>query len=310
MTVQPLSQRRPRDIKASIGVIGAAFIWGSMVPLTAVALTTLDAFYLTAIRYSLALPALAAIAWVAGGRFPLRRYLPWRQIIPLGAVGMALFVLCFTLGVHYSDPITVAAMISGAPIVSAVMMRLLEGERLAARLPFAILLAVGGGLMVALGKPDSVASQGFRGGEFLILTAMLVWAWYSIKSQAWLAARGLTQPEISFLTTLAAAFFLWVAFLVAWAVGFAHAPTHALSAFEWLNIAWLGLACTASAVLLWNYGVSRLGVTVATLQLNLEPVFAVLIGVALGAAAGWLQLLGGAVVLAGVLWVQMAPRAS
>jgi drug/metabolite transporter (DMT)-like permease len=310
MTVQPLSQRRPRDIKASIGVIGAAFIWGSMVPLTAVALTTLDAFYLTAIRYSLALPALAAIAWVAGGRFPLRRYLPWRQIIPLGAVGMALFVLCFTLGVHYSDPITVAAMISGAPIVSAVMMRLLEGERLAARLPFAILLAVGGGLMVALGKPDSVASQGFRGGEFLILTAMLVWAWYSIKSQAWLAARGLTQPEISFLTTLAAAFFLWVAFLVAWAVGFAHAPTHALSAFEWLNIAWLGLACTASAVLLWNYGVSRLGVIVATLQLNLEPVFAVLIGVALGAAAGWLQLLGGAVVLAGVLWVQMAPRAS
>jgi drug/metabolite transporter (DMT)-like permease len=62
------------------------------------------------------------------------------------------------------------------------------------------------------------------------------------------------------------------------------------------------------ATLLWNYGVSRLGVTVATLQLNLEPVFAVLVGVALGAAAGWLQILGGLVVLAGVIWVQMAPR--
>jgi drug/metabolite transporter (DMT)-like permease len=219
-------------------------------------------------------------------------------------------VLCFTLGVHYSDPITVAAMISGAPIVSVVMMRLLEGEHLAKRIPLAVLLAVGGGLMVAFGKPDSIASQGFRGGEILILAAMIAWAWYSIKCQSWLAVGGLTQPEISFLTGLSAAAFLWIAFLVGWATGFSSAPSHTLSAIEWLNIVWLGLGCTASAVLLWNYGVSRLGVTVATLQLNLEPVFAVLIGVALGAQAGWLQLLGGVVVLGGVLWVQMAPRTS
>jgi drug/metabolite transporter (DMT)-like permease len=310
MTAQPLAGPRPRHLKASTGVIGAALIWGSMVPLTAVALTTLDAFFLAAIRYSLALPALAVIAWVASGRFPLRRHLPWRLITPLGAIGMALFVLCFTLGIQYSDPITVAAMTSSAPIVSAVAMRVLEGERLAKRLPFAILLAVGGGLMVALGKPDSVASQGFRGGELLVLAAMILWAWYSLKCQTWLATGGLTQPEITFLTSVSAAGLLWIVFLVGWGTGFSSPPSHRLSGLEWLNIAWLSFACTASAVLLWNYGVSRLGVTVATLQLNLEPVFAVLIGMALGAAAGWPQLLGGVVVLAGVLWVQMAPRTS
>jgi drug/metabolite transporter (DMT)-like permease len=309
MTAQPATRQRPRDLKASIGVVGAAFIWGSMVPLTALALTTLDTFFLAAVRYSVALPALGAIAWLADRRFPLHRHLPWRQIIPLGAIGMGLFVICFTLGIHYSDPITVAALISGAPIVSAVAMRVLEGERLAARLPFAILLAVGGGLMVALGKPESTASQGFRGGELLVLTAMLVWAWYSVKSQAWLALRaGMSQPAISFLTALAAALFLWIVFLVGQAAGFAQAPSQPLSLPIWLNILWLGIACTGMATLLWNYGVSRLGVTVATLQLNLEPVFAVLVGVALGAAAGWLQILGGLVVLAGVIWVQMAPR--
>ena len=310
MTAAHFARPRPRNLKASFGLIGAAFIWGSMVPLTALALQTLDAFFLAAVRYSLALPALALIAWLATGRFPLRRHLPWRLIIPLGAVGMALFVLCFTLGVYYSDPITVAAIISGAPIVSAVMMRIMESERLAARLPVAIVMAVGGGLLVALGKPESVASRGFRGGEFLIVAAMLFWAWYSIKAQSWLAVRGLSQPEISFLTGLAGAFFLWIAFLLGIGTGFAHAPAYFPTLLEWLNIAWLGFACTASAVLLWNYGVSRLGVTVATLHLNLEPVFAVLIGVALGAQAGWLQLLGGLVVLGGVLWVQMAPKAS
>ncbi len=308
MTTAPLPTARPRNLKASFGVLGAAFIWGSMVPLTSLAVTTLDPYYLSAIRYSLAVPALGAIAWIAAGRFPLRRHLPWGRIVPLGAIGMGLFVLCFTLGLKYSDPITVAAMFSGAPIVSAVMMRVLEGERLAPRLPFAILLAVGGGLLVAVGKPQSLASQGFRGGEILVLAAMLVWAWYSVKSQVWLAVHGLTQPEISFLTILAAAVFLWLAFLVGWATGFAHVPAHTVSPLEWLNIVWLGLACTGSAVLLWNYGVSRLGVTVAALQLNLEPVFAVLIGMALGAAAGWLQLVGGVVVLAGVVWVQMAPK--
>jgi drug/metabolite transporter (DMT)-like permease len=308
MTIQPLAASHPRHLKASMGVIGAALIWGSMVPLTAVALTTLDAFFLAAFRYSLAVPALAAISWAVSGRFPLRRRLPWRLIMPLGAIGMGLFVLCFTLGIHYSDPITVAAMISGAPIVSAVAARLLEGEHLARRLPFAILLAVGGGLMVAFGKPDNVASQGFRGGEFLVLAAMIAWAWYSIKCQSWLAMGGLTQTEITFLTSLSAAGFLWIAFLAGWAAGFAGVPSHSLSVFEWLNIVWLTFGCTASAVLLWNYGVSRLGVTVASLQLNLEPVFAVLIGVALGAQAGWLQLLGGVIVMSGVLWVQMTPR--
>ena len=62
------------------------------------------------------------------------------------------------------------------------------------------------------------------------------------------------------------------------------------------------------AIALWNFAVSRINLPVATIYMNLEPVFAVLIGLALGAAASGWQLLGGLVVLAGVLWVQLGDR--
>jgi drug/metabolite transporter (DMT)-like permease len=65
---------------------------------------------------------------------------------------------------------------------------------------------------------------------------------------------------------------------------------------------------TAICIALWNFGTARLGVTVAMVILNSAPVFAVLLGVALGAKPTALQLAGGAVTLAGVLWLQFGAR--
>jgi len=61
-------------------------------------------------------------------------------------------------------------------------------------------------------------------------------------------------------------------------------------------------------VLLWNFGVRRLGIVVASIYLNLIPVISVLIAVALGYEARWEQLVGGALVLAGVAWSQVRGR--
>ena len=62
---------------------------------------------------------------------------------------------------------------------------------------------------------------------------------------------------------------------------------------------------TVGAVFLWNFGVSRLGVVVASLFLNLVPVSAVLIAAAMGTAPTLTQLVGGLLVLAGVLQAQL-----
>ena len=64
----------------------------------------------------------------------------------------------------------------------------------------------------------------------------------------------------------------------------------------------------AIAIFTWNYGTGRLGITAASLFLNLSPVFAALLGMALGAEPSWAELVGGGIAIAGVLFLQLGGR--
>jgi drug/metabolite transporter (DMT)-like permease len=71
-----------------------------------------------------------------------------------------------------------------------------------------------------------------------------------------------------------------------------------------LNLAYLAVFCSALSNFLYVYALSRLGPIAVSPYVNLIPVVGVLGGVALlGEAMAWSQILGGAVILAGVLLV-------
>lgn len=65
-------------------------------------------------------------------------------------------------------------------------------------------------------------------------------------------------------------------------------------------IVWIGVLGVAVAVLLWNTGVSLVGVPVASLFSNSAPVFAIGLAALMGREPSWLQVAGGGVVLAGI----------
>jgi drug/metabolite transporter (DMT)-like permease len=73
--------------------------------------------------------------------------------------------------------------------------------------------------------------------------------------------------------------------------------------------AWLVVGPTAVAICTWNLGIGRLGVTVATLFLNLSPIFAVLIGLPFGASPTAAELAGGGLAIAAVVWLQLGQLA-
>ena len=65
---------------------------------------------------------------------------------------------------------------------------------------------------------------------------------------------------------------------------------------------------TVLAFVFWNLGVRSVGPAGAGVFINLIPVFAVALGLALGGAVDGWQLAGGAVVIAGVLLTNLRPR--
>jgi drug/metabolite transporter (DMT)-like permease len=288
------------------GLAVTAFCWGSMVPLTSLLLASLPPFLLAATRYSVAVPVLALlIALIERGPI-LPRDLPWRRIFMLGGLGIAGFGTCYTFGIWYSDPITAAAILATGPVVAAAMDRLIAGRRISPRSLIAIFVTVGGGVLVAIERPVSGLSA--HGGELLLVLALVCWTWYSMKVQTWLGPLGLGQMRLTMLTSGASAVSLWVVYATTAALRLQPLPMAWPSAGSLAILAYLCVGPTAIAIALWNFGTARLGITVAMMILNLSPVFAVLLGMLLGARPTPLQLCGCALAIGGVIWLQFGGR--
>ena len=289
--------------RATLVLLLAALIWGSMIPILAALAQHYDKWLLAWLRYVLGMPFLWLAVWFATRPAKAPRPLdPWR-IAKLGGA-MAIFSVLYTFGVAHSHPATAAIVLMCGPILATVFSRFMLGTATPPGFFFTLALVVGGGVVVVLGSPTRpTGGLGLEGGEPLLVASQVCWNWYSIRAQQWLADRG--QIALSALTSTAAAVHLAVVCVVVAGVSGLAMPERAPTALEWGMLAWIGVLGVAAAILLWNTGVSLVGVPVASLYSNTAPIFAIGLGALMGREPSWLQIAGGAVVLAGIAGLQI-----
>lgn len=287
---------------AFLGLLFTAAVWGSAVPFTAVLLRYFDPLVVAALRAMLSVPALAlVVAWREPGPL-LAISMGWRRFLLLGLF-MAAFNAFYTFGILFSNPVTAAAIMVTMPLVGGLTAKVMTGAPLEKGFGLALALSLAGGALLVHGQPNfDVNSLGLRGGELLMLGAMVAWNVYSIKAQAWLG--GASQTRLTLLTSTAASLWLAAGCVVLAVLGLGRLPVEWPGLGPAMMLLYLGLFSAAVGNFLWNYGVSIIGVPVATLYINLTPAFAVLIGTAFGIFPTVEQLLGGLVVLAGIVSLQ------
>jgi len=288
---------------AFTGLLGTAVIWGSAVPVNVVILRELDPFVLTTGRMAISVVILGALVlWrERGALFP--KGLTWLRFLLLGLF-MAGFNVLYVLGVKWSNPITVSAITVTMPLVGSATARVLLGTPLGRGFGIGLLLSVLGGVLVVHGQPNFDASAlGLRGGEVLMLVAMVCWNVYSVKAQSWLAGTG--QLRLTLISSISTALWLLLTCAIVLGIGLAHWPQVMPSAASLGLVVYLALFSAAIGNLLWNFGVSIVGVPVASLYINLSAVFTVLLVMGIGIYPTWEQILGGLVVVAGVVYVQL-----
>jgi drug/metabolite transporter (DMT)-like permease len=281
----------------------SALIWGAMIPVLGDLAHHYDKWLLAWLRYLLGMPVL----WLAmlATKRPVARPRPLQagQLLQLGAA-MTAFSVFYTFGVAHAHPATAAIVLMCGPIWATLLARLMLGARTPPGFALTLALVVAGGILVVLGAPGR-ASGGFglRGGEILLVIAQLCWSWYSIRAQQWLADRG--QIALSALTSTVASILLGLVCLVVWVTVGTDWPTEMPSAVDIGMMAWVGVLGVAVAIVLWNVGVSMVGVAVASLFSNSAPVFAIGVAALMGVEPTLLQLAGGAVVMAGIAQLQL-----
>jgi drug/metabolite transporter (DMT)-like permease len=299
MTVSSVGALR----RATLVLLLAALIWGSMIPVLGELAHHYDKWLLSWLRYVLGMPVLwlAVLAFPRSGVAP--RPLHWGRLLQLGGA-MTVFSVLYTFGVAHAHPATAAIVLMSSPITATLLSRLMLGTVTPPGFVLTLVMVVLGGVMVVLGAPGRTRGGfGLEGGELLLLLASVCWSWYSIRAQQWLADRG--QIALSALSSSVASVLLGIVCLVVWATIGLEWPAQPPSVLDLGMIAWVGVFGVAAAILLWNTGVSLVGLPVASLFSNSAPVFAIGIAALMGTAPSWLQLAGGVIVLGGIGQLQL-----
>ncbi len=300
-----MAERAPRSalLWASGGLLLTALIWGTMTPLLKVLTEVIDVWLLAALRYVLGLPFLALCLLVAARPTQTPGKLNPSRLAILG-LAMTAFSILYTIGVRYSHPVTAVVVLNFGPVISAVMARIMLGTRTAPGFPVALGLALVGGLMVLYGTPGTrERGLALEGGEPLLVIGQICWQWYSIRAQQWLGDRG--QIGLSTITSAVAAFWMVLVYVALWGGGVAGGVPETLTWREVAYLIWICVFGVAVAIVLWNVGVSRVGLPVAALHMNASPVFAVLTAAAIGLPPTALQIAGGLLVLGGIVYMQL-----
>ena len=294
-------------LAANFGMLFCALSWGSVIPALSYLLGNWDPYFLAASRYALAAPLLLLLLrWHEGSGPWFAGLAGWRWWL-LGAIGIGIFAPLFTLGLHHANPIMAAILASMSPAVTAIVGRIGFALPLPARMMPGILLAVVGCAYATYDPTLEGNPFDLRGGELLIIAAQVCWSWYSIASQRWM--HGCSQLRIAGITTALGSVVLIAVYLLAGILGAANLPPAAPRGVIDVGVLfWLPLVPVLIGNLLWLNGVRKLGAVIAALFMNLLPITAVLITAALGIEPTHQQLIGGAVVLAGILLAQLRRR--
>ncbi len=295
---------RPRQtVIANGALVMSTCVWATMFPVTEALLDGWDPFLLTAGRLGLAAVILLSIHCLRERTAILSRTLPWKDIWLLGGVGIAGSTVCLTIGIKHSGAVIAAILNASSPIVAAFLAHFFFAIPVARAVVLGALLAVAGGVMAVLG--DAAELGGIRGGEPFVLVALVIWIWYSQSAQRRLS--GLPQIGIAALTMLAGAVVLILALPLLVLIGVAEV-SYDLSWRSLGMLLYLASGPASFSLFLWHFGVSRVGITTASIYSNLVPIVVVSIAIAAGRHPTAMHLAGGALVIAGVLFAQIRKK--
>jgi len=284
-----------------VALLSVAVIWGLNVPIMKVALAELNPYGFNAARLTLSALLLGLVAYLEGSRIkgvPLGRAL-WMRIVAVSMLGSLAYQVLFISGVWRTTAGNVGIIIATAPIWTAVVGYLTGIERIRMSAWAGLGLAFVGATLVTIDGGNADLGGATLIGNLVVLCAAMTWATFTVMS----------KPLVSKLSPTGLAFRVaMISLPFHLLIGFPHMGPIVrmeISTVTWGCIVFSGLLSTGLAYALWNYGIHHSGPSGTAIYTNLVPVITLATGVwLLGERITRWQVVGGALVLGGLVWMQ------
>lgn len=285
-----IPRARDRTLSALLALLAVAVTWGSSFPLSKVMLQTLSPRQYLSVRFAIAAAVLFAMFYRAVFALPRRSL----------AIGFGLGVLygiaqlIQTTGLDHT-PATISGFITGmyvvlTPLCGALIFRTPVGTRVWVGVALAV---TGLGLLALRGL-----SLGF--GETLTLISALLFALHIIGLGRWAKPRealGMAVVQVIAIAVVSA--------IATVPEGFA-APRRGV---DWAILIYLALIAGALAMIVQTWSQSLLSASRAAIIMSSEPAWSAFFSIAfLGEPLTWRVLLGGGLMFAAMLVVELGPH--
>jgi drug/metabolite transporter (DMT)-like permease len=281
---------RRTTLLATAALLGVTAVWGSTFFLIHDLLTRVPTLDFLAVRFAIASVTLVALAPRALGRLTAESR---RQAAVLGCLyGVAQILQTAGLA---RTPASVSGFITGmyvvaTPIFAALILR----SRIGRSTWVAVLLAMAGlGVLTLNGF-----SIGY--GEGLIFVAAMIYALHIVGLGAW------SEPGQALGMSIVQLMVITVICLVCTAPNGMVLPDRL---GDWLSVVYMAVVAGAAAMIGQTWAQAHLPPARAAIIMSMEPVFAALFAVLFGGESATIRMLvGGVMVLAAMLIVELAPR--
>jgi len=224
----------------------------------------------------------------------------WMLLLTASFLGIPVQYLLQFYALSLTTVSHAALMVGTMPVILAIGATIFTHERLGWSGWLALAGSTCGVTLITL---SGTHAQGAHGGpslkgDLLVVVSLTL-------SLGWILLNRHLMHEHSPLVVTAYGVLSGTVMLVVWVLAMdGPPPVHGVSMRVWLASAASGLLCTASTMLLWNWGIHRVPASRAGVFLNIEPAMGSLLGVALlgdrlgaGAWAGGGLIIAAAIVL-------------
>lgn len=198
----------------------------------------------------------------------------WLTLTLLGVLGAIAFNTLIYVGLQYTAATNGVLFNSITPIIIMLLSWVISRERISKLQACGVVLSLCGVLViVARGDGATLAAFHFNRGDLWLITAMVLWAAYTIVLRR-------RPPELSAMAFLTAMLLLSLPFLLPFYLWeFSQRGGFALSTATVAALAYYSTLPSIVAYLFWNRGVAQVGPNKAGLFVHLMPLFGAILSV-------------------------------
>jgi drug/metabolite transporter (DMT)-like permease len=290
-----METKTARSILPSLAVCGTMLLWGlSFVSSKTILNAGVPPMTMVCMRYLATTVILNVVLRLREPKTRLAR----RDVLPLlasGLVGVTVYFFFESRGIKLTSASHASLIVAAIPIFTVLAEMVFFRTRIRALGAAGIALSVAGVVLVVRSRGGALAS-GSIAGDLFMFGACFSWVAYILLSKN-------LHTRLSDLAITAYQSLFGTAFLIPFALT-EHRQWVPVGLTVVLNLLYLAVFSSAVGNFLYVYALSRLGPIAISPYLNLIPVIGVLGGIVLlGEGITLLQVLGGAVIVAGVLMV-------